>query len=78
MTILETGIDRTAETTVANWHEVEEGFWVANADGMFVGTIECHKPDRFFARNATRAYVGEYATFEAAKTAVMAHFVRVA
>ena len=53
------------------WREVEDGFWVASAEGMFLGTIEQHGADRFFARDSTRTYVGEWATLEMAQTAVM-------
>src|SRR6478752_1617135 len=54
----------------ASWHEVDEGFWVANTDGAFLGTIELIGSGRFFARNATRSYVGEYPTLALAQAAV--------
>lgn len=75
MTMMDAGISFPADLAAkALWHQVEEGFWVGNADGVFLGTIEQHAEDRFFARNATRAYVGEYRTVDTAIDAVMAHF----
>ena len=58
------------ETTEAAWHEVETGFWVGNTDGRFLGTIELQGADRFFARDAVRAYVGEYRSLAAARRAI--------
>ncbi|WP_442574220.1 hypothetical protein ACSBPH_10115 [Microbacterium sp. F51-2R] len=54
----------------ASWHEVDEGFWVANTDGAFLGTIELIGSGRYFARDATRSYVGEYPTLDLAQAAV--------
>lgn len=56
----------------AEWHEVERDFWVGNARGQFLGTIERHGEERFFARNSVRAYVGEYRTLERAQSAIAA------
>lgn len=55
----------------ATWVEVEPDFWVGNADGAFLGTIERHKPSRYFARNATRQYVGEYPALTLAQSAIV-------
>ena len=74
MTMVDSGARLDAVGADASWHMVEEGFWVGNVRGMFLGTIEHHDPNRFFAREATRAYVGEYRSLSAAKAAVMAHF----
>jgi hypothetical protein len=63
----------TTASDRAAWHEVDEGFWVGNTDGRFLGTIERHGRDRYFARDAVRAYVGEYRTLAAARTAIVDH-----
>lgn len=53
------------------WAEVDRGFWVGSADGAFLGTVERQEPKRFFARDATRRYVGEYPTLALARTAII-------
>jgi hypothetical protein len=53
------------------WHEVEPNFWVGNADGAFLGTIERHEPSRYFARDAFRRYVGEYPALPLAQAAII-------
>lgn len=72
MTMIDNVADRTGiRGGTAAWHEVETGFWVGNADGAFLGTIERHDPSRYFARDATRRYVGEYPALPLAKEAVV-------
>lgn len=63
------GISQRSGTTT--WAEVDTGFWVGNADGVFLGTIERHEPKRFFARDAVRRYVGEYPTLALAREAII-------
>ncbi len=53
------------------WSEVERGFWVGSRRGDLLGTVECHSPHQFLARNAMSHYVGEYASLELARTAVL-------
>jgi hypothetical protein len=55
------------------WHEVEQGFWVANAGGVFLGTIERQQDGRYFARGATYAGVGKFPTLAIAQTAMAGH-----
>jgi len=75
MTMVDSGTRQDAAIAEsASWHLVDEGFWVGNAGGMFLGTIEQHGATRFFARNATRSYVGEYRSLGAASAAVMSQF----
>ena len=71
MTMIDNVAGRTGTRGgTATWHEVEAGFWVGNADGAFLGTIERHDPSRYFARDATRRYVGEYPALPLAQQAV--------
>lgn len=72
MTLIDDGAAQRLEVNEvqASWHEVDDGFWVANTDGAFLGTIELIGSGRFFARDATRSYVGEYPTLALAQTAV--------
>jgi hypothetical protein len=71
MTLIESAPHRPELPTGPVWREVEPGFWVASAEGMFLGTIERQDDDRFFARNATRIYVGEWRSLELAQHAVI-------
>lgn len=59
----------------AVWHLVEDGFWVGSVSGSFLGTIEQHGA-RYFARNSTRDYIGEYRSLPAAEDAVAARFAQ--
>ncbi|MBN9180923.1 MAG: hypothetical protein J0J00_10345 [Microbacterium sp.] len=69
MTMIDTRI--VGETPAdAAWHEVEDGFWVGNTEGRFLGTIERHDPDRFFARDEMRSYVGEFRSLAEARRAI--------
>ena len=58
----------------ASWHMVEDGFWVGNARGMFLGTIERRARGRFLARNATSSCIGEHRSLAAAEAAVVERF----
>lgn len=72
MTMIDDVAHRTGKhDDVAAWHEVEPNFWVGNADGAFLGTIERHEPSRFFARDAVRRYVGEYPALSLAQKAII-------
>jgi len=71
MTLIESAPPRPELPAIPVWREVEPGFWVASAEGMFLGTIEQHSENRFFARNSNRTYVGEWATLDLARDAVM-------
>lgn len=51
------------------WLQVESGFWVANVDGNFGGTIE-QDGDRLHARDAMGVEVGEFTDVASAKRAV--------
>lgn len=61
---------RTDDEGPRLWRKVEDGFWVGNDAGTFVGTIESHGVDRYFARSATRTYIGEYSSLASAMAAV--------
>lgn len=54
------------------WAEVDRGFWVGSADGVFLGTVERNGPKRFSARDAVRRQVGEYPTPALARAAIIA------
>lgn len=56
---------------ISTWAEVDTGFWVGSADGVFLGTIERQEPGRFFARDAIRRYVGEFPTLALAREAII-------
>jgi hypothetical protein len=70
MTLIESAPQRPDLPSAPVWREVESGFWVASAEGTFLGTIE-QQDARFFARNAVRVYVGEWPTLAQAQTAVI-------
>ena len=74
------GIMTTIEDTVRSsnlgldyapslWHEVEQGFWVANSGGVFLGTIERQQDGRYFARGATSVGIGKFPTLVLAQMA---------
>ena len=71
MTLIESAPPKPDQPADPVWREVEPGFWVASADGMFLGTIEQHSEHRFFARNSTRTYVGEWSSLDLARDAVL-------
>ncbi|QNE45408.1 hypothetical protein F1C15_15660 (plasmid) [Frigoribacterium sp. NBH87] len=45
--------------------EAEPGFWVANADGAFAGTVD-HHGDHFYVRDCFSQYLGDYSDLTAA------------
>ncbi len=51
------------------WVEVEPGFWVGNAVGRFLGTVEARE-GRFAAYDSTRALIGTFAELTHAHAAV--------
>lgn len=71
MTLIESAPPRSGSQTDPIWREVEPGFWVASAEGMFLGTVEQGDERRFFARNSTRTYVGEWRSLDRAQRAVL-------
>lgn len=71
MTLMESAPSRSDLPIEPVWREVDQGFWVASAEGMFLGTIEQHGENRFFARNSTRIYVGEWPSLDLAQSAVL-------
>ena len=60
------GVDYAASL----WHEVEQGFWVANSEGVFLGTIERQQDGRYFARSAVSQGVGKFSTLALAQMAM--------
>jgi hypothetical protein len=76
MTMIDDVAHRTGNHSGATWVEVEPDFWVGNADGAFLGTIERHKPSRYFARDAARQYVGEYPALILAQSAIVGRTVQ--
>jgi len=60
------GVDYAASL----WHEVEQGFWVANSGGVFLGTIERQQDGRYFARSAISELVGKFPTLALAQMAM--------
>ena len=69
MTIMHTRPDSDAAQSDSAWHEVEPGFWVGNDRGGFLGTVEVEGA-RYFARDSSRRYLGEYRSLAEACTAV--------
>ena len=55
---------------VSLWHEVDDGFWVANSRGVFLGTIERTQDERYGARGATYTEVGRFPALADAQAAV--------
>jgi hypothetical protein len=55
------------------WPEVEAGFWVAQADGNFGGTVE-RDGRRFLARDAHGVALGSFPDAARAKRAVEERF----
>lgn len=72
MTIIATESARasTVESSVT-WSEVEEGFWVGNDSGEFLGTIES-RGGGFSAYDSTRHHLGEFAGIERAQAEIIA------
>ncbi|TCL78374.1 hypothetical protein EDF31_11821 [Curtobacterium sp. PhB142] len=58
--------------TVLRWAAADEGFWVADNDGAFAGTIDQHGR-HFFVRNGFGEYLGDYHALTAAQTALDTH-----
>ncbi|MFE7844314.1 hypothetical protein ACFUTX_03860 [Microbacterium sp. NPDC057407] len=71
MTMIDEVAGRTGIRERATWAEVDTDFWVGSAEGVFLGTIERHEPNRYFARDAVRHYVGEYPSLALAREAVV-------
>jgi hypothetical protein len=63
----------TPTAAAMQWPEVEAGFWVANADGNFGGTVE-RAGRRFVARDALGGELGRFADAASAKRAVEERF----
>lgn len=74
MTMVDGGAAAAVTLDEASWHMVEDGFWVGNARGMFLGTIERVRPGRFLARSETSSCIGEHRSLAAAEAAVMERF----
>ena len=71
MTMIQGVTRRSREAeAIATWHEVDSGFWVASADGVFLGSIERLARGRFLARDAIHRIVGEYAGLAHARNAI--------
>lgn len=51
------------------WTQVESDFWVGQEHGSFLGSVE-RQSGRYFARDAQRAYLGEYPSLAAATRAI--------
>ncbi|MFT4212926.1 MAG: hypothetical protein QM626_13765 [Microbacterium sp.] len=64
-----TSADGSPSTAGRLWTQVESDFWVGQEDGSFLGSVE-RQSSRYFARNAQRAYVGEYSTLASAIRAI--------
>ncbi|WP_438352536.1 hypothetical protein [Microbacterium sp. CJ88] len=71
MTLIESAPPRPDLPVEPVWREVEAGFWVASTEGMFLGTVERHDDARFFARDSTRTYLGEWTSLSLAQGAVL-------
>jgi hypothetical protein len=65
------GTTRVHAPAGMRWLQVEAGFWVANVDGNFGGTVE-RVGERFHARDAMSVELGVFADAESAKSAVEA------
>ncbi|WP_106814455.1 hypothetical protein [Microbacterium timonense] len=57
--------------THAVWHEVDTGFWVGNAGGAFLGSIERLGRGRYLARDELHRIVGEYVGLAGARDAIV-------
>lgn len=69
VTMIENGV-RAAGSTGVVWCQVEPCFWVGNAQGEFLGTVERVGSGGFLARNSTAERVGEFGTLARARMAV--------
>ncbi|CAL4858856.1 hypothetical protein MMM2322_00496 [Microbacterium sp. MM2322] len=54
---------------IATWHEVEAGFWVGNAHGRFLGTVE-QSPTGWITRDHAGGVVGKYPDAAMARAAI--------
>jgi hypothetical protein len=53
--------------------EIEPGFWVANNEGAFAGTID-RSGTHFFLRDCFDRYLGDYPSLQIAKARLQEHF----
>ncbi|MFF2631833.1 hypothetical protein ACFVR6_02995 [Microbacterium sp. NPDC058021] len=67
-------IDTAPSTEVrsaAAWFEVEQGFWVANTGGQYLGAVERERWGGFCALDETGARIGWFPSLAAARDAVV-------
>lgn len=67
MSILDTPRTDARRTS---WSQVDDGFYVANRGGQFVGYIDTRPGGSFVAFDGTSALLGEFATLTTAQQAV--------
>ncbi|WP_439689797.1 hypothetical protein ACRQ4C_01475 [Curtobacterium sp. SP.BCp] len=58
-----------APVPVLRWSAADEGFWVADADGSYAGTVD-RQGKHHFVRNGYGEYIGDYTTLPAAQHAL--------
>ncbi|WP_220456617.1 hypothetical protein [Curtobacterium sp. ME12] len=58
-------------TPVLRWTVADEGFWVAEAEGSYAGTVD-RQGKHHYVRNGYGEYIGDYATLPAAQVALAA------
>ena len=72
MTMVERVAGRIREDrSIATWHEVDSGFWVGNASGGFLGSVERLGRARYLARDEFSRPLGEYVGLSYARGAVV-------
>ena len=64
-------IDRAPTARRTIWSEVDDGFFVANRDGEFVGSVDRTGVGRFAASDGRSACIGLYDTLIEAQRAVL-------
>ncbi len=63
----------TTASVVPTWAQVDRGFYVASADGLFLGSVDRTSRRRYLARDGQAAQIGTFDTFEQAQRAVLDH-----
>jgi hypothetical protein len=59
----------SAPASHLRWAAADDGFWVADNDGAFAGTVDQHG-SQFFVRNGFGDYLGDYRFLPAAQRAL--------
>ncbi|WP_405371869.1 MULTISPECIES: hypothetical protein [unclassified Microbacterium] len=69
MTMVDTQAPAAERNASVRWHEVEDGFWVGSAPGLFLGTVE-RTPTGYVTRDHAGVRIAEFPSADQARAAL--------